>query len=202
MRKAAFEASASIVSDFNSQIKATSEASAAAVTVADFNAQPDATFTLALNPTSDLTDAEFKARYLGLKISDVPPMVQASPLSPDEAVPASRRLRITQGHRDGAGPHTAADTSAHAKGNGAPVAAVDEGRKLQALTAVDWVAAGKVNPIKDQGQCGSCWSFATIASVETNAAIAGLPLTPLSEQLLVDCNTANSGCNGGDMVQG
>lgn len=64
---------------------------------------------------------------------------------------------------------------------------------------VDWRAKGAVNPIKNQGQCGSCWSFATIASVEGAYAIATGSLRSLSEQQLLDCSTSNHGCIGGNI---
>jgi len=68
--------------------------------------------------------------------------------------------------------------------------------------AFDWVKAGKVTGIKNQGQCGSCWAFATSAGVESFAAIHGHPLMDLSPQLLVDCARTEKchGCQGGWMM--
>jgi len=71
-------------------------------------------------------------------------------------------------------------------------------------TSVDWVSAGAVTPVKDQGQCGSCWSFSTTGAMEGAIKVKYGTLPSLSEQNFVDCDTlANGGrdhgCNGGLM---
>lgn len=70
-----------------------------------------------------------------------------------------------------------------------------------APSSIDWRQKGAVNPVRDQGQCGSCWAFATTANAESVWAISTGQLLDLSEEFLVDCATGagyfNMGCNGG-----
>jgi len=66
------------------------------------------------------------------------------------------------------------------------------------VESVDWVAKGGVTPVKDQGGCGSCWAFSTMAAVEAAHKIHSGKTVDLAEQQLVDCNTGNNECSGGD----
>jgi len=70
--------------------------------------------------------------------------------------------------------------------------------------SVDWIAAGAVTNVKDQGQCGSCWSFSTTGALEGAYFNKFKKLVSFSEQNLVDCDTLKNGgrdhgCKGGLM---
>jgi len=65
--------------------------------------------------------------------------------------------------------------------------------------AYDWRDYGRVSPVKDQASCGSCWAFSTIANLEGLYYATKGVMKTFSEQMLVDCDTSDSGCNGGLM---
>jgi len=108
-----------------------------------------------VNKFSDLTAAEFKAKYLGY----VPTSTEKGELL------------------------TLSGTSA-------------------APDTYSWLAQGKVTPVKDQKQCGSCWAFSATENIESVWMIAkGITaddLKPLAPQQIVDCDKSDGGCNGGD----
>jgi len=123
-------------------------------TIAEHNALHEAgeiSWSVAMNGFGDLTEAEFKDKYLG------------------KALPPSDKGRSSC-------------SNYYSSGN--------------APANIDWRDYGAVTPVKDQGQCGSCWSFAATGSAEGVYQIGNSQSVSLSEQNLLDC-ALNWGCNGG-----
>jgi inhibitor of cysteine peptidase len=85
----------------------------------------------------------------------------------------------------------------------APTAQAQQELTEATVTATDLPAHYSVcetpgcTPIKDQGQCGSCWAFATVGVVEQLIKMKDNQTRDLSEQYLVSCNTEGWGCDGG-----
>jgi len=63
----------------------------------------------------------------------------------------------------------------------------------------DWREYGGVSPVKNQGHCGSCWTFSTTGCLEAHYRIHKKQNYLFSEQQLIDCAQAfdNNGCDGG-----
>jgi len=62
--------------------------------------------------------------------------------------------------------------------------------------SIDWRTSGVVSAVKDQGQCGSCWSFASSETIESHAAIKTGDLAVLSEQQILGCTSNPNDCGG------
>jgi C1A family cysteine protease len=118
-------------------------------------------FKLSVNHFADMTQEEFRAKYLGYKMVD----------------------------------------RSFLRGKNTPVELNQV--RVALPSSVDWNSAGAVTPVKNQGQCGSCWAFSTTGATEGAWFLAKNSLVSLSEQQLVDCSGAqgNQGCNGGLMDQ-
>lgn len=63
-------------------------------------------------------------------------------------------------------------------------------------TYVDWRTIGIITPVKDQGDCGSCWAFATAETLESHYALETKYLNILSEQQILDCTPNPNQCGG------
>ena len=73
----------------------------------------------------------------------------------------------------------------------------DEVASEDLAPAFNWCDLGGCTPVGDQGQCGSCWAFATVGPLELNIIIQEGETEDLSEQYLVCCNAESWGCDGG-----
>jgi hypothetical protein len=90
----------------------------------------------------------------------------------------------------------------HRPGNATvPAATVGAPFVGDAPASIDWTARGAVTPIKNQGHCGGCWAFATTGAVEGAFFMSSGNLVSLSEEQLIDCDTAAAGCSGGNTGQ-
>ncbi len=126
------------------------------------------------------------------------------PFGPAET--ATRHLRMTfvvpTSMIDLSNPHPKIIASGpgpgEASGSKRPFSAQPRDSSLPA--SLDWRAAGIVLPVRNQGSCGSCWAFGTVGIMESAIAKIGGPLTDLSEQFLLSCNTSGWNCADGGLT--
>jgi len=92
------------------------------------------------------------------------------------------------------------------KGHKAHTIAADAPRKTfknvtvtpSTLASINWVTKGATTPVKNQGQCGSCWAFSATEQIESDIFLSTGVLNVLSPQQIVSCDTVDLGCNGGN----
>merc|ERR1712203_266588 len=68
------------------------------------------------------------------------------------------------------------------------------------MGSIDWNAKGVLTPIKNQGQCGSCWAFSATEQLESQYYQKYGTLKELSPQQVVSCDTTCAGCGGGNPI--
>jgi cathepsin F len=136
---------------------------------------------------SDISAEDFKSNYLNFDSAEVDEATKDLPLinvevrkstpSNDTKATTGRHL---QGSRD-------LQTATNQTANGTP-------------KSHDWRKDGKVGVVKQQGTCGSCYTFVTTGLFESLYAIKYGQLYNFAEQQLLDCS-ANSGCTGGSAMK-
>jgi len=79
------------------------------------------------------------------------------------------------------------------------VVSVTEADIAATPSSIDWSTSGATSPVKDQGQCGSCWAYSTTEGIESAVYMAQGKMVELSPQQIISCDTTDGGCNGGDL---
>ena len=156
------------------------------------NQSPNRHFWMNINEFSDLTPEEFKEKYIGKTYSDMS--------SNYGCVLLNYSVTLDQVQNEQLHDETVNRESVNNYGD---EILNQNFRLIEDTENFDWRDYNVVGPVRNQGQCGSCWAFATTANAESIWAIHTGQLYDLSEQYLVDCATGkeylNMGCQGGNM---
>lgn len=99
---------------------------------------------------------------------------------------------------------TAQEFTARAKGYRPTTGVHKANKKIHssrpAAQSIDWNALGALTPIKNQGQCGSCWAFSATEQLESQYFQKYNELKELAPQQVVSCDTTCLGCDGGNPI--
>jgi len=80
-------------------------------------------------------------------------------------------------------------------------ATITDAMRKAAPDKLDWTGKA-TTPVKDQGDCGSCWAYSTTEGVESGLFMATGKIVKLSPQQLISCDNGDSACDGGDVDSG
>jgi len=139
--------------------------------IAEHNSQPGITFTMGVNSFSDMTEEEVQQR-LGLVPMDI----------------AHHGNHMRDTHRD-----LTSFYNLDIEGFGVNPRFIPD--------SVDLREEGCINHVKDQGSCGSCYSFSAVGALESYQCLETGHMVSLSEQNIIECSweQGNNGCSGGWM---
>lgn len=138
-------------------------------------------------PTAPVTRAPVKPATRAPTATPPPPV---KPVTRSPTAPTTRAPAVTS---------RAPVTNAPTTGPVAPINPNTPASSAVIVNGVDWSTTPCVAKPGNQGQCGSCWAFATVGAVEAGQCIAAgkKGVAKYSEQQLVSCDTKNGNCKGG-----
>ena len=166
------------------------------------NANTSNSFILGINQFSDLTQQEFKTTFASGYISYKQTIVPT--FTPTTFYPSYSSTSTYPSTYPSTSSFRKTTTYDNFDSYGCKLFSIQHTSNAESLPIImDWRELGAVTKVKDQGQCGSCWTFSATGAVEGAWYISTDQLIDLSEQELVDCATGavygSQGCNGGQM---